>query len=161
MIVLFTVARRRRKFSGFRTRFLPIPLYFERFITANSLSETGSIFSGLVNQGSITLDGPLVWPRIHQTGGPPNLGSTKPGVHQPRSPKNWGSTKPGVHLLFPEKPGVHGPPVYRWTGGPSATLVLMLRTPPCCRSGTNKGGFLIKWSDPKNDHQKIGEKHDF
>ena len=27
--------------------------------------------------------------------------------------------------------------------------------------GTNKGGFLIKWSDPKNDHKKIGEKHDF
>ena len=110
-------------FFGFRARFLQIPLYFERFRTANSLSETGSIFSGLANQGSITLDGPLVWPGIHQTGGPPNLGSTKPGVHQPRSQKNWGSTKPGVHLLFPEKPGVHGPPVYRWTGGPSATLL--------------------------------------
>ena len=109
-------------FFGFRARFLQIPLYFERFRTAKSLSETGSIFAGLANQGSITLDGPLVWPGIHQTGGPPNLGSTKPGVHQPRSQKNWGSTKPGVHLLFPEKPGVHGPLVYRWTGGPSATL---------------------------------------
>ena len=122
IVCFFTVARRRRFFFGFRARFLQIPLYFERFRTANSLSETGSIFSGLVNQGSITLDGPLVWPGIHQTGGPPNLGSTKPGVHQPRSQKNWGSTKPGIHLLFLEKPGVHGPPVYRWTGGPSATL---------------------------------------
>ena len=116
------VARRRRIFFGFRARFLQIPLYFERFRTANSLSETGSIFSGLANQGSITLDGPLVWQGIHQTGGPPNLGSTKPGVHQSRAQKNQGSTKPGVHLLFPKKPGVHGPPVYRWTGGPSATL---------------------------------------
>ena len=109
-------------FFGFRARFLQIPLYFERFRTANSLSETGSIFFGLANQGSITLDGPLVWPGIHQTGGPPNLGSTKPGVHQPRSQKNWGSTKPGVHLLFQNKPGVHqvqtgGPPSQ--TRGPS------------------------------------------
>ena len=135
----FTVARRRRIFFGFHARFLQIPLYFERFRTANSLSETGSIFSGLANQGSITLDGPLVWPGIHQTGGPPNLGSTKPGVHQPRSQKNWGSTKPGVHLLFPEKPGVHGPPVYRWTGGPSATLI-------SSRVFAGFGRLMVRWN---------------
>ena len=27
--------------------------------------------------------------------------------------------------------------------------------------GQTRGGVLIKWSDPKNDHKKIGEKHDF
>ena len=123
MIVFFTVARRRRIF----------------FWISCTVPSNSSIFWTIYNcefalrnwihlfrpskPGSITLDGPLVWPGIHQTGGPPNLGSTKPGVHQPRSQKNWGSIKPGVHLLFPEKPGVHGPPVYRWTGGPSATLV--------------------------------------
>ena len=101
MIAFFTVARRRRIFFGFRARFLQIPLYFERFRTANSLSETGSIFSGLANQGSITLDGPLVWPGINQTGGPSTPLPKKLGVHQTGGPptfsrKTGGPWTPGL-----------------------------------------------------------------
>ena len=30
----------------------------------------------------------------------------------------------------------------------------MLRNPPLLQIGDKQGGFLIKWSDPKNDHKK-------
>ena len=36
-----------------------------------------------------------------------------------------------------------------------------VKKPPLLQIGDKQGGFLIKWPDPKNDHKKIGEKHDF
>ena len=82
------IARRRRKFLGFYIHFFQIPLYFGRFRTAKSLTETG----------------------IH----PSKPGSTKTGVHQNRGPPNRGPPIPApqktavhqtaVHQNFQKKP---------------------------------------------------------
>ena len=100
------IARRRRKFLGFYIHFFQIPLYFGRFRTAKSLTETG----------------------IH----PSKPGSTKTGVHQTgvhqsrllRKPR---STKPRSTKIFRKNRGPWTPvtPVNR---GPSTTLAESLHT---------------------------------
>ena len=44
---------------------------------------------------------------------------------------------------------------------PSSIRGIDVKKPPLVADRGQTRGVLIKWSDPKNDHQKIGEKHDF
>ena len=98
-------ARRRRNFLGFYIHFFQIPLYFGRFRTAKSLTETGIHPSkpGSTKPGS-TKTG------VHQT-----------GVHQSRLLRKPRSTKPRSTKIFRKNrgPWTPGTAVNR---GPSTTL---------------------------------------
>ena len=102
------IARRRRKFLGFYIHFFQIPLYFGRFRTAKSLTETGIHPSkpGSTKPGS-TKTG------VHQT-----------GVHQSRLLRKPRSTKPRSTKIFRKNrgPWTAVTPVNR---GPSTTLRAM------------------------------------
>ena len=88
------IARRRRKFLGFYIHFFQIPLYFGRFRTAKSLTETGIHPSkpGSTKPGS-TKTG------VHQT-----------GVHQSRLLRKPRSTKPRSTKIFRKN---RGPPKWK------------------------------------------------